>query len=469
MRFILWQKERRRERNRDEIFDPATRRCGLSLYLLLALLPWPATLHSQIAVGQNQTRDRSSIQDDEQRERLDLGEFELPFEYAPGEEEGHGWLCPSLQPLPKQRAMFIVRQEMAARTKPEGETISVELLFPAPRNLGEQRRLASRIRVMFSSSGQLDDAPQILDHTAELIYSQPYNNPFVKVRFDAAEGDVTVHVDSWISNVRPPVRKTEDMAKRFLRMKRRPNVIDEFNESFAVTSALHWAEPEGDQPRGPDIVKAQGKTPFELAHNVVQQTARLVPYQAGLHMTDPFQVMTSSGGDAESRATVVWYALQHEMPACQVSGYNRQYVDTTFAGFDAWNAMVLDGFCIADVGGEDVASYLGHDHAQFVATSIGTDHILEDYPQVPRHMSYSAGMYFHGAGRVTMRQYAALIATSGLAFDLPDGRYTFPKSEGATGRGEAADELDEQLRNPPPGILQLAEEIAAKRREVNAR
>lgn len=430
-----------------------------------ALLPaFAQDTGQQTAAGQSAAIDAGQPAEDP----LNLGEFELPLEYAPGEEEGRGWLCPSLQPAPKQRAMFIVRQEMIATTEPEGETIPIDLLFPAPRNLGEQRRLASRIRVKFGSHDDIDAPERLLDYTAELIYSQPYNNPFIRVRFNAPHGEVIVHVDSWISSMRPSPGKVDAMVKRFARTRRSPQDLEEFNETYKITPIIHWAKPEAGQPTGPDIVKAAGETPFALAQHVVQQTASLVPYQAGLHMTDPFQVMTADGGDAESRATVVWYALQHEMPSCQVSGYERQFVDTTFAGFDAWNAMVLDGYAVADVGSAE-DSYLGHDHAQYVATSIGMDHILEEYPQVPRHMSYSAGLYFHNEGRVTIRQYASLVATSGLAFDLPNGRYTFPKAEGAVGRGAAAEELDAELRDPPPGIIALAEQVARQRQEVNQR
>ncbi|MDA7980233.1 MAG: hypothetical protein MPJ50_15820 [Pirellulales bacterium] len=419
--------------------------------------------------GLQQVSDQTSGKSDplQDPDELELGEFELPLEYAPGEEEGRGWMCPGMQPAPRQRAMFIVRQEMIGRAEPAGETMDVDFLFPAPRNLGEQRRLASRVQVKFAPFERMSEAEELLEYKTELIYSQPYNNPFVRVRVTAPPGDVTVDVDSWISNLRPPVGKTQDQTLRFLRRKRAQKTLDKFVEKFNVRETPHWAKPEERQPRGPDIVKASGKTPFELVHSVVTQTSKLVPYQAGLHMTDPFQVMLTGGGDAESRASVVWYALQNQMRVTQVTGYFRPFVDTEYAGFDAWNAMGLDGYCIADV--RDPVSYLGHDHAQFVGTSIGADHVLEDYPQISRHQSYSAGLYFFTGGEFTMRQFAAVTATSGLAVDAPGGRYTFPQTEELIGRGAAADELDAQLRNPPPGIIQLAKEVSKKRIEVNRR
>lgn len=398
---------------------------------------------------------------------LDLGEFAFPLEYGPGEAEGRGWLCPSLLPAPSQRAMFLIRQEMKLRALGP-EASHVELWVPAPRNLGEQRRLASRIRLSFWAADAKPGAkPTSLAHETALVYSEPYHNPFLHVRFEAAPGDVTLHVDSWVCNLRPPAGKLQDVAERFRKLQRSSRKLEEFRTAHGVEFLPHWAEPTDDQPRGAEIVHASGNTPFELVAHACQQTAKLVPYEAGKHMTDPFQVMTAGGGDSESRASVVWYALQEQMPVSQVSGYYRPFVDTEFAGFDSWNAMVLDGYCVADVG--EGFSYLGHDHAQYVATSIGADHILPELPNIPRHASLSAGLYTFRGGDIEMRQFAALTATSGLAFNLPDGRYTFPQAETLRGRGADAAELDADLREPPPGIMHLMEEVTAKRIEANAR
>ncbi len=417
--------------------------------------------------AQDQRTHRSGDSVSQDRDDLDLGEFELPLEYGPGEEEGQGWLCPSIEAAPFQRAMFIVRQEMIGRAEPRGQTMPVEFLFPAPRNLGEQRRLASRIRVHFSTLDEDVGEDRLLDYTAELIYSQPYNNPFLRVRFSSPRGEVKVQVDSWISNLRPAAGKLENYAEYFRRMNVGLDAVNAFCSRYKVKPVSHWAEPKEGQPRGADLVSANGNSPFELVYDVLSQTAKLVPYEPGKHMTDPFQVLDSEGGDAESRATVVWYALQDEMRVCQVSGYNRQFVDTEFAGFDAWNALVLDGYTVADVG--DSFNYLGHDHAQYIATSIGTDHVLEDYPQLKRHLSYSAGLYSFNDGELTMRQFASLTATSGLAFGLPNGRHTFPKTDATLGRGEGSRELDADLRKPPPGIVQLVKEVLQQRRDVNDR